>query len=624
MPSSDPRVSFCSATYDQASTASIVNGRIIGVTDKDAIVYDLDNSRHIINSSDIVVDSSMSSTSVNPVQNRIISEALEGKASTLSLSDGSVTKIGTADVGSTTNPIYINAGVPTAVAGPIPVSLGGTGNASVDTVPTEGSTKMVTSGGIYTALQNVDIDVDSAISSTSTNPVENQAIYAALQGKQSTLSFDATPTANSTNPVTSGGVYTALQNVDIDVDSALDDTSTNPVENRVIYAALENVQSKLTFDSVPTENSTNPVTSGGIYTYVANAIAANMTVDLSISATPPSAAPASPQTTIYIVFVPAGEESGNLYDEYIWISSGQVWEKLGTQSVDLSGYQEKIVAGNNITINADGKTINSVHPTITVGTDTTSTDSPALGGIITVVDSVTRDSNGHVTAINVKSVTLPTYSAGSNISITNGEISSSHPEISTQTDTTSTATPSAGGDISVVDAVTRDSNGHVTKINTKTVTLPNTVATLSTPRSLTTDLASTVSASFDGSANASIGVTGVLPVINGGTGQSSVDDTPTENSAKMVKSGGVYAALADKQDTIIAGNNITINPDGKTINSSHPSVTARTNTTSTATPDFGETFTVIDSITTDTNGHVTAVNTKTVTIPAMYWVTPQS
>jgi len=44
--------------------------------------------------------------------------------------------------------------------------------------------------------------------------------------------------------------------------------------------------------------------------------------------------------------------------------------------------------------------------------------------------------------------------------------------------------------------------------------------------------------------------------------------------------------------------------------------TSRSNTTSTAAPGYGATFTALDSITTNTTGHVTAVNTKTVTIPA--------
>jgi len=45
-------------------------------------------------------------------------------------------------------------------------------------------------------------------------------------------------------------------------------------------------------------------------------------------------------------------------------------------------------------------------------------------------------------------------------------------------------------------------------------------------------------------------------------------------------------------------------------------LTTRTDTTSTATPAYGATFTAIDSVTTNTTGHITALNVKTVTIPA--------
>jgi hypothetical protein len=45
-------------------------------------------------------------------------------------------------------------------------------------------------------------------------------------------------------------------------------------------------------------------------------------------------------------------------------------------------------------------------------------------------------------------------------------------------------------------------------------------------------------------------------------------------------------------------------------------LTTRTNTTSAASPGYGATFTALDSITTNTTGHITGVNTKTVTIPA--------
>ena len=93
----------------------------------------------------------------------------------------------------------------------------------------------------------------------------------------------------------------------------------------------------------------------------------------------------------------------------------------------------------------------------------------------------------------------------------------------------------------------------------------NTATKLATARTIQTNLASTSTASFDGSANVTPGVTGVLPVANGGTGNSSVDTTPTSESTKMVTSGGVYTALSEKQDLIPAWadsmgtNSITLN-----------------------------------------------------------------
>jgi len=64
-------------------------------------------------------------------------------------------------------------------------------------------------------------------------------------------------------------------------------------------------------------------------------------------------------------------------------------------------------------------------------------------------------------------------SAGANINIDgNNEISASHYDVQTLADTTSAATAGSASQITMVDSVTRDDEGHVKKINTKTVTLP--------------------------------------------------------------------------------------------------------------------------------------------------------
>lgn len=51
---------------------------------------------------------------------------------------------------------------------------------SPDSVPTANSTKLITSGAVKDALDNIEIDVDSALNPTSENPVQNKAIYQKL------------------------------------------------------------------------------------------------------------------------------------------------------------------------------------------------------------------------------------------------------------------------------------------------------------------------------------------------------------------------------------------------------------------------------------------------------------
>lgn len=68
------------------------------------------------------------------------------------------------------------------------------------------------------------------------------------------------------------------------------------------------------------------------------------------------------------------------------------------------------------------------------------------------------------------------FKNGSNVTITGSgndvTIASSHPTITKQTDTSDSTLLSASGSFTAITSVTRDSNGHVTKVNTKTYTLP--------------------------------------------------------------------------------------------------------------------------------------------------------
>lgn len=84
--------------------------------------------------------------------------------------------------------------------------------------------------------------------------------------------------------------------------------------------------------------------------------------------------------------------------------------------------------------------------------------------------NVTGSGNG------VASLTLSDYL----LTATKGTFLTSHPTITTYTDTTSTVSPVAGGSFTVVDSVTRETNGHVQRINLKTVTLPSSSITVDT------------------------------------------------------------------------------------------------------------------------------------------------
>lgn len=140
----------------------------------------------------ITVDTSISSTSTNPVQNKVIKTELDKKA-------------GTAVATTNTNGL----------------------------MSSEDKKKL---DGVATGANKTT--VDTALSDSSTNPVQNKIIKSALDGKASTSV--ATTSANglmsSSDKEKLDGIATGATK--ITVDTALSSTSTNPVQNKVINSAL--------------------------------------------------------------------------------------------------------------------------------------------------------------------------------------------------------------------------------------------------------------------------------------------------------------------------------------------------------------------------------------------------
>lgn len=84
-----------------------------------------------------------------------------------------------------------------------------------------------------------------------------------------------------------------------------------------------------------------------------------------------------------------------------------------TVGVDLLTEDLNITGGTLITTTGTdaSQTIQIDHDSVS-RSDTTSTASPAFGATVTIIDSVTSTSEGHITAANTKTVTLPSLPQG--------------------------------------------------------------------------------------------------------------------------------------------------------------------------------------------------------------------
>ena len=275
------------------------------------------------------------------------------------------------------------------------------------------------------------------------------------------------------------------------------------------------------------------------------------------------------------------------------------------------------VSGSTFTVekNADFLT---EHPYITKYADTSSTASPAHSETFTAVDSISRDENGHVEKINIKTVTLPEYTlAGLMGSTAKG--SATLPVY--WTGSAWAAITSYSGKAST--AGTADKVANALSINGKT---------------------------YDGSAAIDVGV---IDAAHGGTGQTSLlnsanalinaldNGTSTPVDADYFITGGatyhrrpmsaLYAYMKGKMDSLYqakgtvpiasstalggvkVGSGLTIAADG-TLNHSN-SITAKTaygSAATTASADGG-TITLTD-IQYDAQGHITSSTDRTITL----------
>lgn len=213
----------------------------------------------------ITVDTTLSSTSTNPVQNKVIYAALNNKLD----KNGTATYAARDSSGNIISSTYARKSDLSGYVKTI-------NNQEPDT---NGNINISTGGG----GTGTNITVDSTLSSTSNNPIANKAVYAAVNNKLDKTGIAAYATRDSSGNViintyaTKNELSSCVKSINnitpdsngnvtitvsggtggnITVDSALSSTSTNAIQNRVVQqeftsvrAAIPTKVSQLTNDS---------------------------------------------------------------------------------------------------------------------------------------------------------------------------------------------------------------------------------------------------------------------------------------------------------------------------------------------------------------------------------------
>lgn len=186
------------------------------------------------------VDNALSATSTNPVQNKVIVSALASKASTATATQS------TNGLMSKTDKAKLDS-----------IATGAT-KVTVDSAMSGSSKNPVENNVIKQYVDDAiagvgggNITVDATLDASSENPIQNKAVKAALDNKADKTALDSkagTATATtSANGLMSSSDKTKLDSIDygatkIAVDSKLSSVSKNPVENYVIKAAIDNLE----------------------------------------------------------------------------------------------------------------------------------------------------------------------------------------------------------------------------------------------------------------------------------------------------------------------------------------------------------------------------------------------
>lgn len=259
------------------------------------------------------------------------------------------------------------------------------------------------------------ITVDSALSSTSTNPVQNKVINTALAGKANSSHGNHVPTtetANNAKFLRNDNTWQTVTPANIGAA-----TSGHTHSSYVNQNAFSNVKVGDTTVSADTTTDTLTLVAGSNVTITPDATNDKITIAATNSVyTHPSTHPASMITGLATVAT-SGKYSDLSGTPTIPTKTSQLTNDSGFKTTDTNTTYTLTKSGSTITLTgSDGSTTSVTdsntgttytHPTYTARTGKpTGNQTPAFGGTATV-SQVTSDGTGHVTGMTDRTITIP-------------------------------------------------------------------------------------------------------------------------------------------------------------------------------------------------------------------------
>ena len=336
----------------------------------------------------ITVDTTLSSTSTNPVQNKVIYAALNNKldkngTATYAARDSSGNIISSTYARKTELSSYVKSinNVKPDSAGNVNISTSGGGsNITVDATLDSTSSNAIANKAVYAALNNKLDKTGTAAAATKATQDSYGNVIVNTYARKSDLN-GYVKTINNQEPDTNGNINISTggggTGTNITVDSTLSSTSTNPIANKAVYAAVNNKLDKTgiaayaTRDSsgnviintyatknelsgcVKSINNITPDSNGNVTITVSGGTGGSITVDSALSSTSTNAIQnrvvqqefTSVRAAIPTKVSQLTNDSGYLtqhqsLDGYVKTSGQNVWRAQQTFNLATLGYEQ--------------------------------------------------------------------------------------------------------------------------------------------------------------------------------------------------------------------------------------------------------------------------------------------